>query len=55
MFSPYKTVYRLLWTAPDGELAMAYFDSWAELEAFSIKCVALGLCPWVPPDVPTPY
>jgi hypothetical protein len=47
--------FRLVWTAPDGKLAQAYFETWEKLEAFSAKCVAMGLNPWVPLDVPTPY
>jgi hypothetical protein len=54
-FATGKTPWHLLWTAPNGEIAGAYFDSWEELETFSRACVERGLCPWVPPYVPTPY
>jgi hypothetical protein len=54
-FARQKTPWHLLWTAPNGEIAGAYFNSWEELESFSRACVERGLCPWVPPYVPTPY
>ena len=54
-FAKQKTPFRLVWTAPNGMLAGAYFDDWDALEAFSKKCVKAGLCPQVPIDSPTPY
>jgi hypothetical protein len=54
-FAKRKTNWYLLWTAPNGVIAGAYFETWEDLETFSRACVKRGLCPWVPLDVPAPY
>lgn len=54
-FSKEPTPFRLLWTAPNGELVAACFNTAQDADDAAHRLLRAGFCPWAPADAVTLY